>query len=369
MADNSDDTNFFWQSKYGIDTTTGIEQYIDGSDALGNSNFTIAFEHVASGKTVFFKAFVTKYSEDFNSNWTPTTAFGRTDPIYTFSDTRRVISLGFSVPAGSESEAYENVGRIQQLTQFLYPSYYDTAAKGQDSQYALGSSPLVRLKMMNLIAKQPPTTPPGGVSGDDWKDAQDPSRAALIDAYAAGVTSNDPSKDGLLGAISNCSITYELAKEGVLEVGKGTVLPNNYNISLTFNPIHENTIGFHEKEALDPKFPYNARLKDGGTLKVDVDNDQQYNERINKERNMQAAKDIAESQFHGLFGGRRKTMAQGRAQGESYFMGIKTSNLDFWENWWGDNQEQDRQSHTAKAGSIGDYLGQEATARGGKYKS
>ena len=125
MADYRDDTNFFWQSKYGRSERN--QHIVDGSDALANGGkFVISFHHLPSGREVFFKAFITNYSENFNSEWKGETVFGRTDPIYTYSNTKRVISLAFDVPASSEQEAYENMGRLQKLAQFQYPSYFVT---------------------------------------------------------------------------------------------------------------------------------------------------------------------------------------------------------------------------------------------------
>ena len=129
MAGNSDDTNFFWQSKYGTETWMGTENLVDVTDSYANNlKYRIGFYHVPSGKMVYFKAFITNYKEDFISDWKEEPIFGRTDGIYTYGSTKRKISLSFDVPAASESEAYENMGRIQRLIQFQYPSYDEIRA-------------------------------------------------------------------------------------------------------------------------------------------------------------------------------------------------------------------------------------------------
>ena len=97
---------------------------VDGSDSLANQReMVISFYHVPSGRSVFFKAFIMAFTETYNSNFTPTEAFGRTDPIYQYKNTTRKISLTIEVPAASEGEAYENLGRVSALEQMLYASY------------------------------------------------------------------------------------------------------------------------------------------------------------------------------------------------------------------------------------------------------
>ena len=112
-SDRSDDTNYFGVRKYGRDTGLRRDALVDMSDAYANfGQFMISFQHVATGKTVNFKAFVTEYNETFNSTWTPTSVYGRTDPIQSYTGTTRSISLTFDVPASSGGEAYENHGYL-----------------------------------------------------------------------------------------------------------------------------------------------------------------------------------------------------------------------------------------------------------------
>ena len=115
-TDPTDDTNYFSSIKYGRDEGVGQDVHLDMSDAYANFlHYTISFEHMATQKTVHFKAFVKDYSESFSCNWTPTTVYGRTDPIQAYGGTTRRISLSFDVPASSVGEAYENMGRVSKL--------------------------------------------------------------------------------------------------------------------------------------------------------------------------------------------------------------------------------------------------------------
>ena len=311
--DKTDDSNFFWQSKYKKDLEGPQgNTFIDGSDTLANKGqFVISFHHIPSGKQVFFKAFVTKYSENYTSDWGGENVFGRTDPIYTFGHTTRKIELGFSVPAGSESEAFENMGRIQRLSQFLYPAYFKSNERSlTDSSLTIGQSPLVRIKMMNLIQKAKGTTP----AEQEVKLAEVvKKRRELYDQYQSTWLPTE----GVLAAIQNLSFNTELAKDGVLEKGPNTVMPKNYEVTLSFAVIHENTIGWDENgNSLDSSFPYGVEILGPGDARLKVDSSQQIgrtsedaalggeffkggfeNGRIGLERQLQALDDSEDARY------------------------------------------------------------------------
>jgi len=219
----------------------------DGSDALANRGFAISFQHLPSGKSVYFKAFITQFNESYTPDWTPETVYGRADPIYFFKNTTRSISLGFKIPAASEGEAYENLARVQELVQFLYPSYIDVQNANTISQ-----APLVRLKVMNLLRKSTTIDPvDAGVT-----------LGSVSETFKAYTSTNDSSK-GLLGVISNLAITHNLENEthGVFEKAENTILPKLIDITMDFKPIHEHPVGWDAESgefAESTAFPYGA---------------------------------------------------------------------------------------------------------------
>tara|TARA_E500000331_G_scaffold353907_1_gene405678 strand:- start:2129 stop:3133 length:1005 start_codon:yes stop_codon:yes gene_type:complete len=304
MADLIDDTNFFWQSKYGRSERN--QSIVDGSDALANGGkFVISFQHVATGREVFFKAFVTQYSETFNSDWKSETVYGRTDPIYSYSNTRRVVSLAFDVPASSEQEAYENMGRLQNLAQFQYPMYENTGTD-EAPQYLVTQSPLVRIKVMNLLQKNKR-------SGERYSgmvnDGTGLSRSRLYGKYRS--TGDSSAEEGLLAAINNLSINSDVGKIAIFEAGPNTILPQLFTVSVDFNVIHEKTIGWTDEHgAINPGMPYDVTLKPSMADKVGTFTT--YEERLQLERDRQAAEDIAASRFRGALGGRRAERAINR---------------------------------------------------------
>ena len=118
--------------------------FFDETDAMAGPNFrsakgsekngaVIQFYHLPTIKkaidnNVFtnqatFKAFITSFSDNFKTNWSPKETMGRMDPIQTFKNTQRTITLSFDVPSNSEDEAYSNFVELQKLIMMQYPVY------------------------------------------------------------------------------------------------------------------------------------------------------------------------------------------------------------------------------------------------------
>lgn len=284
--------------------------YADGSDALANDGLTIDFEHVPSGETVYFKAFINAFNETYNSDWSEESVYGRTDPIRMFKQTTRSITLAFLVPAATLGEGYENLSKVQKLVQFLYPSY--TAV---DNALTIAQSPLIRLKLMNLVSNN---------SNSD-------NAGFSYDSYVHGHSS---ASGGLLGVITNVNINQNLDNPdfGVFHTQHSTVIPKMIEISLDFKVIHEAALGwqkggFGQQEFSHARFPYNTDAGSGAGPRTRerllADQNQEavaYTQGINRqrqelsdERSLQAAQDIMKSQLlkaNGELNGKGRRLAR-----------------------------------------------------------
>ena len=232
--------------KMGKDQVRHREVYSDGSDAYANfAETVVSFLHLPSQKSIFFKAFISQFTENYNSDWASEHVYGRSDAIHMFKSTTRNISLGIKIPAASAGEAYENLGKVQGLTQFLYPTY----AKVDQAQ-TISQSPLVRLKIMNLIRKAPSAT--GDVDTETFN----------YDNYNS---TSDPTR-GLLGIIKTLNVDHHLADDsGVVEKQANTVLPKLITININFDVIHEHPLGWDENNPSsfsEKHFPYGVNLYD-----------------------------------------------------------------------------------------------------------
>ena len=128
--------------------TTSETTFYDASNYYANQyhNF-ISFTSVISGDTVKFKAFLTEFQDQFQSDWNSEQVYGRNDPIQTFRNTTRKISLGWDVPAASIWEAKVNMASSARLIRMLYPSY-----KSKNSVTTIDKAPLIQVKFRNLIS-------------------------------------------------------------------------------------------------------------------------------------------------------------------------------------------------------------------------
>lgn len=109
-------------------------------------------------RQVTFPAFLTSFSQTFTSNWNEEEVYGRMDPIATFQNTRRSISLAFDLPSANISVAKDNLISCEKLAGFLYPGYLEQKdielQSGQERVVGnvISRPPLVSVKFANLIA-------------------------------------------------------------------------------------------------------------------------------------------------------------------------------------------------------------------------
>lgn len=267
LANNNADIS---RTKRGGMATGHMPHFIDGSDAMANKGMTISFQHVPSDEDVTFKAFITAFNETYNCDWASETVYGRSDPIHMFKNTQREITLSFNVPAASEGESFENLGRVQRLITFLYPTYatdgiVSKAGNQADVTNALtiSNSPLVRLRIMNILAARPQIGDADGtVGGGDGGRASEAAVYSTLGTFErhvrdgsggdwpnTSVGSNTIAGNyhgGLLGIIKNVTVNHNLDNpdHGVFEINQGTILPKMIEVNLTFSAIHEHTLGW-----------------------------------------------------------------------------------------------------------------------------
>tara|TARA_R110000796_G_scaffold161057_1_gene277825 strand:- start:191 stop:820 length:630 start_codon:yes stop_codon:yes gene_type:complete len=208
--------------------TSYIDNYAEKSGAL------IEITGIIPSASVNFNAFITSFNDSLSSNWTEEQVYGRQDPIGTFQNTSRKISLSFDLPASNLTDAKKNLTKVNEVKQFMYPAYHTSIAPPAGSvvtrnALSLAKSPLVRLKFANLI--------------------------------------QNGSGKGLLGWIGSFSAT-PVIDMGMFSEGfktKGMFFPKVYNVSLDFTPQHEYDLGWNSTEKTPvsdnfTKFPY-----DGGS--------------------------------------------------------------------------------------------------------
>jgi len=186
----------------------GSATYTDGTEFQGNRhNYWIEFHHIPSGQSVSFKAFLTNFSDDYKSNWNLETVMGRMDPLPTFTNTTRSITVDWDVPAATPAEARQNFERVQSLNEMLYPSYENGVMVG---------APLFKVRMMNFVKEGRSS----GISG--------------------------ASESGLIAIIDGFSFNPDL-DAGFIEASRGRVFPKNIKMSCTMNIQHSSQRGIQSQ--------------------------------------------------------------------------------------------------------------------------
>jgi hypothetical protein len=116
------------------------------------------FHDVRTNEIVGFHAFILSLSEDYSAAYDAVEGFGRVEPVRVYKNTQRKISLSF-IAAALDSKDFDALWfKINKLTTLMYPQYTSGKRVSNDSYsfvkpftQAIGASPLVRLRLGNLI--------------------------------------------------------------------------------------------------------------------------------------------------------------------------------------------------------------------------
>ena len=235
---------------------TKLNNFVDVTDALANSGLQIGFEHVPTGKTINFKAYITAFNETFSSDWATETVFGRIDPIAMFKQTTRNVTLSFKVVAATPSEGFENLYRVDVLRSFLYPTYASTGDK-EDNAITLAQSPLVRVKVMNMLTDGAESNTYDQVFGTGLMTAMD---GALSIIKSMSVAHNLDNTDvgvfhpGTSGQTPVSETDAKLAELGLAGIDGPQptsvtgVIPKMMEISMDFTVLHEKNMGWRKNK-------------------------------------------------------------------------------------------------------------------------
>jgi len=207
----------------------------DGKTISGYVRATNAQLQIMSVPTQFllqFPAFLTDFSQTFDATWNTEDVFGRMDPIATYQGTKRTMSLGFDLPAGSLDEAKKNLKGCSELVKMVYP-VYGSGGTGNFVQEgdATGASTLRPGETLSSVVI------------DGFQEVLDESRAVLSKPplvrikFANLITGTQPG--GLLGWISGLSWKPNL-EMGMFTTGE-ELYPKVISISFSFNILHEKT--------------------------------------------------------------------------------------------------------------------------------
>ncbi len=129
-----------------------IEQRTKGS-SIDPTFHNLEVQSLISGELVEVNGVMTSLSDSWSSNWNEETVYGRIDPIPTYSNTTRTISLGVDlVPLSSGDEKIlDAIGAqaiVAKLVQMLYPAHESTTGWNGS---VLKAPPLLQIRLNNVI--------------------------------------------------------------------------------------------------------------------------------------------------------------------------------------------------------------------------
>lgn len=188
----------------------------------------------AQGGTVIkFPAFLTSFTNSFQSSWNEEQVYGRIDPIGTFQSTKRTINIGFDIIAYDEEAAKFNIGSINAVSAMLYPSYSDASGGNFQRGVDDDGNPLITTSGNALTI----------------------SKAPLVEMKFGNLI-----QDGggfLLGWIGGWSANPVLDM-GMYTPSPGVFLPKVYNAQIDFTPQHRGDLAFNKSSKTKAKFPYSG---------------------------------------------------------------------------------------------------------------
>lgn len=209
------------------------------TDAIYHGGVFVDIYHVPSGQNVYFKPFLTSFEDDYDPSWNEETVYGRNDPLLTFENTRRQISIGWDMPAEGPEEAQQNWGKISKLIQFLYPSYNTDRGDNFNrvsTATSLSAGPLLKMRFINFVHD---------VSVDS---------ADLQSLDGLEGTPSIARESGLLGKINGFTNSIDV-EQGFLPL-ENRIYPKLINVQFDFLTNHMHPLGWEGQNPRKRNFPY-----------------------------------------------------------------------------------------------------------------
>tara|TARA_Y100000114_G_scaffold36845_1_gene32357 strand:- start:5095 stop:5904 length:810 start_codon:yes stop_codon:yes gene_type:complete len=120
---------------------------VTDSASKGFKRISIKPLHIKGAERLYFSSIITEFSDSWNPRWTAENVYGRMDPVSFYGGTSRELSLGFRVVSDDAEEAKSNMGKIQKLIQYQYPSYTQDAR----APNTINAPPYFEFQFLNIL--------------------------------------------------------------------------------------------------------------------------------------------------------------------------------------------------------------------------
>jgi len=198
----------------------------DYSDDLKNRGLIIEISDARGNEdTITYKMFLTNFEDKYESNWNSTETFARMDPIYTFQNTKRTISVAFDIPNFGPKEANFNMKQAARFSRLMYPTYEVNGDVG-----TLTTAPVFKVKMGNLIVDSENNEPLYGII----------MNYSFKPKMEAGFFTDTSGQS----VVSGFQQAFSAIGGGSLGASNATLAPKVLEMSFDFNVLHSHPLGY-----------------------------------------------------------------------------------------------------------------------------
>jgi hypothetical protein len=128
-------------------------------DRLDAEYVPFYIQDLRTNEIISFHAFLDSVSDNITPNFTSTPGYGRMDPVQIYSDTKRNVTVSFTLIATNKEDFDAMWYKINKLTTLVYPQWSQgtKVSNGGDNVFiqpfsqVIGASPLVRLRVGDVI--------------------------------------------------------------------------------------------------------------------------------------------------------------------------------------------------------------------------
>tara|TARA_R100001377_G_scaffold78482_2_gene56231 strand:- start:40 stop:2214 length:2175 start_codon:yes stop_codon:yes gene_type:complete len=190
-----------------IDTKENINKAVsihpDGNLESMENGYPFYFKDLRNDKLLVFRGYIEDMNENVQPNWNSEVYVGRSEPVYTYSNTSRDISFTLKLYPNNYDEYKMVYEKLDYLTSMCYPEYFQDNVIG----YTRPKPPLARMRLADLY---------GSTSIND----------------TIGL------RDGILGFINSVNYVFEAPWDQFVE---GERAPRNISVTIGWTVLHDST--------------------------------------------------------------------------------------------------------------------------------
>lgn len=209
------------------------------------SKYSIVIKHVVSGEQIQFEPYITKFGDNYKSDWKPEYVIGRMDGIHNFNKTTRSIPIAFNVPSTDIASAKINYNKSKKLASFLYPYYkttkIDEGEKSVNNEFANLEGQIDATTENFYKAIKLSTTLEERLN--IRKDVAIMSSSPILSIKFCNLIS-DQNGQPLYGYVEGYNYNPDIEMGFFVDDEAGELIPKVYSVDFNFTVIHTQPLGW-----------------------------------------------------------------------------------------------------------------------------